>query len=149
MSFSSFNRYLNLAEAQAPRCEGPWPEEQRGEYESGLVRLDDELWRIRTAHVTPTKPGAFVAVWTRDKSGETRPFAREEAEAGLMVFVEDGVRFGVFCFSASHLEALGVTSSAAHPGKRGFRLYPSWCTNLNAQATKTQAAQLPAFSLLV
>ncbi|QIM18595.1 MepB family protein [Leucobacter coleopterorum] len=148
MPFTAFARYLKLATEHISSYEGPWPEEQRGEYESGLVAMNGEQWRIRTARVTPTKPGAFVAVWKRDENGETRPFAREEAEAGLLLFVEDGDQFGVFRFSAAHLEELGITSSATKPGKRGFRVYPSWCTGLNPQASRTQAAQSRAFAVL-
>lgn len=148
MAFTCFERYVALAGDQIPGHAGPWPEEQNGEYESGLVRIDSQLWRTRTARVTPTKPGAFVAVWQRDELGDTQPFESSGEVAGLLVFVQDGELFGVFRFTSAHLESLGVTSSAAHPGKRGFRLYPSWCTGLNPQAKRTQAAQAAAFVLL-
>lgn len=65
-----------------------------------------------------------------------------------MVFVKDGSRFGVFTFSRELLVGLGVVQSAHTPGKRGFRVYPTWCTNLNAQATRTQRAQAGAFTEL-
>ncbi|WP_310017292.1 MepB family protein [Microbacterium resistens] len=125
--------------------EGPWLEEQSGAYESGLVRIGSESWRLRTARVTPKKPGAFVAVWTRDPLGGTRPFATDDQTAGLLVFVQDDQRFGVFRFTTSHLDALGVTRSASSPGKRGFRVYPSWSVGLNPQAERTRRAQSVAF----
>lgn len=129
----------------APLWEGPWPEEQRGEYESGLARVGNELWRVRTARITPTKPGAFVAVWERDEHGTTQPFASASSIAGLMVFVEEGDRFGVFRFDNAQLEQLGVMRSGSHPGKRGFRLYPDWSAGLNPQAVRTRNVQSAAF----
>ncbi|MFC8523647.1 MULTISPECIES: MepB family protein [Micrococcaceae] len=33
-------------------------------------------------------------------------------------------------------------------GKRGFRVYPAWCTDLISQASRTQRAQAAAFSEL-
>lgn len=125
--------------------ESPQPEEQNGDYESGTVDFGGERWRIRTAMVTPTKPGAFVAVWQRDAAGATTPFGVDDATAGLLVFVAEGERFGVFEFSAAHLASLGVTRSATQPGKRGFRVYPSWSAGLNRQAQRSQVAQAPAF----
>ena len=125
-------------------------EEQNSDYESGLARIGEELWRIRTARVTPTKPGAFVALWRRNAIGETEPFpASETAVAGALIFVSehhDGTgRTGVFRFTRDHLSALGVLSSPARPGKRGFRVYPPWAQELNRQAARTQAAQAAAF----
>lgn len=128
---------------------GPWPETESSGYESGTVELDGELWRIRTARVTPTKPGAFVAVWERGESGQTQPFSVADAAVGLLVFVAEGERFGVFRFPKEMLSALGIMSSDSRPGKRGFRVYPTWSDGLNAQAIRTQRAQAPAFETLV
>jgi hypothetical protein len=50
----------------------------------------------------------------------------------------------VFRFTGAHLAELGITSGK-RPGKRGFRVYPSWCTGLNDQAAATQRAQTRAF----
>jgi hypothetical protein len=68
--------------------------------------------------------------------------------SGLFVFVEEQERFGVFQFTAAYLISLGYVSSDLHPGKRGFRVYPVWCTDLNSQASRTQRAQEAAFSEL-
>ena len=123
-------------------------EEQNSDYESGVARIGEERWRIRTARITPTKSGAFVAVWKRGEDGATRPFSAEESMSGLFVFVEEQERFGVFRFTTAHLISLGYVSSDLHPGKRGFRVYPAWCTELNPQASRTQRAQGVAFSEL-
>ncbi|AMB58170.1 MepB family protein [Microterricola viridarii] len=145
MGFTAFNRFQALSDAGFGEAAQPRAEEQNGDYESGVVQVESEWWRLRTARVTPKKPGAFVAVWTRDENGETRPFGSEDQAAGLLVFVQDADRFGVFRFTDAHLEALGVTRSAAHAGKRGFRVYPAWSVDLNRQATRTQAEQAAAF----
>lgn len=120
------------------------PEEQNSDYESGIAHLADESLHIRTARVTPTKPGAFVAFWRRSTDGVTIPFGRDDVADGLLVFVEDGGRRGVFRFTPAHLADLGITSGA-RAGKRGFRIYPRWCTGLNATAAAAQRAQGPAF----
>lgn len=148
MPFTALEKFFDLVGDEYGGPGIPQREEQRGEYESGTVTLDSVPWRVRTARLTPKKPGAFVAVWQRDETGETRPFASGEAIAGLLVFVLEGERFGVFRFTAEQLKDIGVTSSSTHAGKRGFRVYPSWSTNLNRQATRTQAEQSPAFTRL-
>lgn len=151
MSPNAFERYRALAGASSPElaaARAPEPEEQSGDYEAGTVRLGEELWRVRTARITPTKPGGFVAVWRRDAEGRTQPFDARDPAAGLLVCIAEGERFGVFRFTSARLAELGVTRSAAHAGKRGFRVYPSWSVGLNAQAERTRAAQAPAFRAL-
>ncbi|MFP1603507.1 MepB family protein [Microbacterium sp. 2216-1] len=119
-------------------------EDQGSDCESGLAQIDGETWHVRTARTTPTKPGAFVAFWRRDANGDTAPFGADDVASGLLVLVEQDGRRGVFRFSAGHLANLGITAGK-HAGKRGFRVYPSWCTGLNLQATRTQRARAPAF----
>lgn len=143
MWFSALERYrlqLRMAPLEVVA------EDQGSDYESGRVKIDADTWRIRTARVTPTKPGAFVAVWRRAQDGNTEPFSSSDECEGLMVFVRDGSKFGVFTFSREHLVELGVVQSTRAPGKRGFRVYPSWCANLNEQATRAQRAQASAFA---
>ncbi len=146
--FTAFRDFELLPAAAGERLGPPRAEEQNTDYEAGLVAIGAETWRIRTARVTPTKPGAFVAVWRRDDDGVTRPFVADEVHDGLLVFVRDGTRFGVFRFTPAHLTDLGVTRTDRSPGKRGFRVYPNWCDELNAQAVRTQVAQSAAFTLL-
>lgn len=133
-----FSAFASYRESAGLTC-WPVPEEQGSDYEAGIVDIDGESWHIRTARTTPTKPGAFVAFWTRDRDGETAPFPLSEVGAGLLVLVEQDGRRGVFTFTPDLLTRLGIT------GKRGFRVYPSWCTGLNASATAAQRAQAPAF----
>lgn len=146
MSFSAFDWYVEHVLGLRTGLASVESEEQNSDYESGVAMVSGQRWRLRTARVTPTKPGAFVAVWRRSEQGDTEPFPADEAIAGLAVFVVEGDQHrGVFWFTAEHLRELGVTGSKRHPGKRGFRVYPAWCTGLNRQATKTQTAQASAF----
>lgn len=148
MQFRALEAFLRLRGDRERLSAPPQEEAQTSDYEAGLVVLGSETWRIRTARVTPKKPGAFVAVWERDANGETRPFAPDDAVAGLLVFVCEGPRFGVFRFTTPQLIKLGVYRSDASEGKRGFRVYPSWSTGLNSQATKTQQRQAAVFQEL-
>lgn len=148
VNFHALIRYRDIVGDQYGVIGAPVPEEQNSDYESGRVLIGKDSWRLRAARITPTKPGGFVAVWERDGGGVTQPFRVDDATAGLLVFIQEDQRFGVFRFTSDHLRTLRVTSSVSHPGKRGFRVYPSWCVDLNKQATRTQAAQAPAFSAL-
>jgi hypothetical protein len=120
------------------------PEAQNSDYESGIAHIHGEAWHIRTARNTPTKQGAFVAFWQWDVDGTTTPFRDDDCAAGLLVFVEQQRRRGVFRFTRAHLADLGI-SSGDKAGKRGFRVYPTWCAGLSAQAVSTQRSQSPAF----
>ncbi|PRB07409.1 MULTISPECIES: MepB family protein [unclassified Microbacterium] len=140
MEFRAFHTYASILGMDVAVT----PQEQNGDYESGAVRIDGDLWHIRTARVTPTKPGAFLAFWRRDAAGKTAPFDEQDPAAGLLVFVEQDDRRGVFRFAAADLSRLGITAGRTS-GKRGFRVYPSWCAGLNPQATATQRAQASAF----
>ncbi|WP_269929316.1 MepB family protein [Kocuria massiliensis] len=120
------------------------PELQNTDYESGVAQIGGEAWHIRTARNTPTKPGAFVAFWRRGTDGSTIPFGEDDPTAGLLVFVNQNHGRGVFRFTGVHLSDLGITSGK-RPGKRGFRVYPSWCAGLNSRAETIQRAQSPAF----
>ena len=140
MQFSAFEAYA----AEVGTTVAVTPETQNSDYESGIAHIGGEAWHIRTARNTPTKPGAFVAFWQRDADGTTTPFSDDDLAAGLLVFVEQQGRRGVFRFTGAHLADLGITSGG-RTGKRGFRVYPSWCAGLNSQATAAQRAQASAF----
>lgn len=145
VTFEAFYRYADLRNVNQVDVTA---EEQGSDYQAGRMEIDGELWRIRTARVTPRKPGAFVAVWRRNPHGKTEPFSSPYTCAGPMVFVEDDGRLGVFTFPDKALGQLGIYSSAQSAGKRGFRLYPAWSTGLNAQAARTQVEQAAFFEEL-
>lgn len=140
MQFSAFEAYASEVGVAVVVA----PELQTSDYESGLAQIGDEAWHIRTARNTPTKPGAFLAFWRRDVYGMTSPFGDDDPAAGLLVFVEQEGGRGVFRFTTTHLLELGITAGR-RVGKRGFRVYPRWCTGLNSQASATQSAQASAF----
>ncbi|MCI1643996.1 MAG: MepB family protein [Bifidobacterium crudilactis] len=142
MPFTAFENYASCSGLTVAVT----AEDQNSDYESGLARIQDELWHIRTARNTPTKPGAFVAFWRRCADGTTAPFTSADPSSGLLVFVHHEGRRGVFRFTKTHLDQLGITAGT-RSGKRGFRVYPSWCTGLNASATKTQREQAQAFQI--
>ncbi|WP_241979398.1 MepB family protein [Cryobacterium sinapicolor] len=145
MAFSAFHRYLDLLQLPQSVSQTITPEAQSSDYESGIVLLESGLWRLRTARITPTKPGAFVALWRRLDDGATAPFGVDDRAVGLHVFVEELDHFGVFQFTAAQLASLGISQTRQAPGKRGFRVYPSWCKGLNRQAARSQKAQSLAF----
>ena len=119
MQFSVFEAYA----VEVGTTVAVTPETQNGDYESGIAHIGGEAWHIRTV-----------------------PFGDDAVAAGLLVFVEQQGRRGVFRFTGAHLAELGITSGG-RKGKRGFRVYASWCAGLNstATATSTQRAQASAF----
>ncbi len=122
-----------------------WAEEQNIDYESAVFMQNGELWRWRTARITPAKPGAFVALWRRNSQGSTEPFDATDECAGVMIGVADDDGSGIFTFTNKDLERLGIYQSTAQPGKRGFRLYMPWNDRLNRQAQRTKEAQAQFF----
>ena len=140
-----FGALENYAETTGLTLTEVVAEEQNSDYESGCAKLEGTWWRVRTARITPTKPGVFVAVWARAPEGITAPFSADDDCAGLLVFVSDEERLGVFRFPTADLATLGIYSSQLSAGKRGFRLYPPWSTPLNPEATRTQRKQAPFF----
>ncbi|CCQ16224.1 putative uncharacterized protein [Rhodococcus sp. AW25M09] len=114
------------------------------EYDGLIAQIHGERWRVRTARETPRKPGLFLAFWRRGADGTTEPF-RSTDQDGLLVLIDAGGRRAGFRFAADQLDRLGITASAAHPGKRGFRVYPAWSTGLNPQASRTQKQHAAAF----
>jgi hypothetical protein len=99
VNFHAFKQFMDSAPASAAAHPVIQAEEQNSDYASGVARVGKEQWRIRTARITPAKAGAFVAVWKRGEAGSTRPFTAFESMSGLLVFVEEQERFGVFRFT--------------------------------------------------
>lgn len=145
MQFTALERYCRLTGQTYSKV---IPEEQQSDYQAALAEIDGQLWRIRTARITPTKSGGFVAIWHRDVTGTTAPYKYEEGLRGVMVYIEEASSFGVFRFTQQQLEHLGIYASASAPGKRGFRVYPSWTVGRRGEAKKSQNSQMPAFTVL-
>lgn len=103
--------------------------------------------KYRKAKITPIKSGAFVALWKRNSIGKTIPFEVSDSFDFYIFEIEDACQKGLFVFPKLVLEKHNILS-AEKEGKRGFRLYPTWCESLNKQAIKTQFWQLPFFVIL-
>ena len=116
MAFSAFNDFCASKGITAEVV----PEDQNSDYESGIATIGGGSWHIRTARNTPTKPGGFTAFWTRSSSGSTEPFDESNVLDGLVVFIKDAERRGIFRFTPTLLIQLGVVRSASSqaPGKR-------------------------------
>lgn len=126
MSFTAIRAYSTHAEL--PFCVAA--ELQNSDYESGIARFNGQAWHIRTAQTTPTKPGVLVAFWQCTPAGTTAPFSSSDPADGLLVFIDQEGSRGLFRFTREHLSTLGITAGP-RPGKRGFRVYPPWCTDLS------------------
>ncbi|MGG7466328.1 MepB family protein [Plantibacter sp. YIM 135347] len=122
----------------------------------------------RFARITPTKNGAFVAVWRRAADGGTRPFDVADPFDAFTIAVREGTSFGLFVFSKAALVGHGLVSAdrsgavsddgsgdgdgvrtrtrtRTSVGKRGFRLYAPWVAPSSRQAERSQAQQAPHF----
>ncbi|GAA1496587.1 MepB family protein [Paeniglutamicibacter kerguelensis] len=103
---------------------------------------------FRAAKVTPTKAGLFVTLWRRDAEGVTRPYTADDGVDEFWIAAETKHGYGCFKFPARELAKSGVLTTSKKPGKRGFRLYTPWDTDLNASATKVWAWQSGFFTVL-
>ncbi|MFJ6416826.1 MepB family protein [Paeniglutamicibacter sp. NPDC091659] len=103
---------------------------------------------FRSAKVTPTKAGLFVTLWQRDAGGVTRPYTAGDDVDEFWIAAETKHGYGCFKFPAHELAKAGILATAKKPGKRGFRLYTPWDTDLNAGATKAWAWQRGFFTVL-
>ena len=121
--------------------DGCVPEPHNSEYGAFLTRVGEAVVRIRSGKVTPTKLGAFVAVWQRNADGGTEPFASEDGVHVLAVSLTDKVNSGVFLFPTAALAAHDIVSVGNTGGKRGFRVYPPWAQVTSGQAQRTQRWQ--------
>lgn len=102
--------------------------------------------RARTARVTPTKVGLFVAHWRRAPGGSTEPFDGVGSTDLVIVTTVEGDQAGAFLFPRGTLLAQGILAGAVpaggvSAGRRGFRVYPPWSATTNAQAQRTQRWQ--------
>jgi len=145
----------------------PVPESKK--YEALVFALNDRNIVYRKGHVTPDRPGAFLAVWQRPSSPSingTKPIPLRFNELDyLFVQVErhpdalnstepmQGSNNGMFIFPVSVLIEKGIVSSEKSKGKTGFRVFPPWSQDRGVVGTKvfsesgkkTQRWQLPYF----
>jgi len=145
----------------------PVPESKK--YEALVLALNNRNIVYRKGHVTPDRPGAFLAVWQRPSSPSINgnkpiPLRFNELDY-LFVQVErhhdalngeesiQGSKNGMFIFPVSVLIERGIVSSEKSKGKTGFRVFPPWSQDRGVVGTKvfsksgkkTQRWQLPYF----
>jgi len=120
-------------------------EDQNSEYEGLLLIINKHVYRSRLAKLTPKKKGYFVAFWEKDTEGINQAYSYENSPEKLIVSVIDNERRGQFIFPKKVLLKYGILKSPKQKGKMALRVYPSWVTELNKNATRTQSWQLEYF----
>ncbi|GAB1446561.1 MepB family protein [Flammeovirgaceae bacterium] len=120
-------------------------EPESKEYDACQFKLNGQIIISRTAKITPKKIGQFVTFWKRNKKGIIAPFSERDNFDFYVINVEKEDTLGQFVFPKSILIDKGVVATRKKDGKRGFRVYPSWDTVNNEQATKAQKWQLDYF----
>ena len=121
-----------------------WERESKG-YQACQFKLNGKVVICRQAKLTPKKAGQFVTCWKRENDGPIIPFAESDPFELLIVNIYSAGRLGQFVFPKAALAKYGLLSTYEKEGKRAFRLYPEWETNLNVQANKSQKWQLNYF----
>ncbi|WP_246073313.1 MepB family protein [Formosa sediminum] len=124
-------------------------EEEGRAYKACTFKLNNTRVICRTAKATPKKEGQFVTFWKRNAEGVTVPFSEDDAFDFYVINVHDRERFGQFIIPKAVGLEQGLVHSAIKPGKRGFRVYPSWVVPTNNQAKQTQSWQLNYFVSLI
>ncbi|WP_330334692.1 MepB family protein [Streptomyces sp. NBC_00536] len=127
-------------------CSRPVPEAESAAYAAHAFGVDGLAVRFRVAKVTPTKVGQFVTVWKRAApGGPIQPFDVADGIDLFVISTRDRHHFGQFVFPVDALRRHGVVAVDGHGGKRAFRVYPPWVTDLNRQAGTAQEWQLDHF----
>ncbi|MGV3245155.1 MepB family protein [Staphylococcus sp. 11261D007BR] len=73
------------------------------------------------------------------------PFDWDTTEDKLVINIIDNEKIGQFIFPKKILKDKGVIKSNKAEGKMAMRVYPSWVSNLNSTAKKTQRWQTEYF----
>ena len=118
-------------------------EKESKEYAACRYTLNGFNIISRDAKITPKKGGQFVTFWKRN--GTIEPFCEADAIDFLVINVYLESLFGQFVFPRTVLLQKGIISTKLKEGKRAFRVYPSWYTQLNKLATETRKWQLEYF----
>ena len=121
-------------------------EEQNQAYEGLTFELNDETYRSRLAKKTPNKKGYFVVFWEKNRQNNNQPYAFESAPNQLIVLVLDDKKQGIFLFPKKVLLEQGILTNQTSKGKMGIRVYPTWESELNTSAQRTQKWQAVYFT---
>lgn len=121
-------------------------EKQNQAYEGLTFNLSDESYRSRLAKKTPNKKGYFVVFWEKDAQNKNQPYTFESAPNQLIVLVLDDKKQGIFLFPKKVLLEQGILTNQTSKGKMGIRVYPTWESELNTSAQRTQKWQAVYFT---
>lgn len=116
------------------------------QYEAVEIKSRHGHFKSRLAQRTPNKKGYFFAMWKKDEQHTNVPFTKDDLEHKLIVNIVDDDRQGQFIFPQDILIKKGILKSDTSKGKMALRVYPSWETELNQTATKTQQWQSMYFN---
>lgn len=120
-------------------------ETESAEYGACKFEINNKKIKFRTAKITPTKIGQFVAFWKRIGSEPIVPYDSSDYFDFLIVSVRSDKNLGQFVFPHSVLLHQGLLSKNSQRGKRAIRVYPPWDIPDNPQAKKSQSWQLRYF----
>lgn len=120
-------------------------EEQNSEYEGMSFNSGNTSYRSRLAKLTPKKKGYFVAFWEKDEHNINQAFSFDESPDNVIIVILDETKKGLFIFPKKVLLNKKILRTSSQKGKMAIRVYPSWESNLNPTATKTQQWQIPYF----
>jgi hypothetical protein len=120
--------------------------EPKNNYQACSFLLNHQKVHYRTAKITPTKTGQFVAIWTRNEKGTTSPIHIYDQIDFLIITTRRENHIGQFVFPVSALLQNKIISTASQEGKRGMRVYPPWDIALNKQAQKRNNGSENTFS---
>jgi len=115
------------------------------EYEGMTFDFNGTTFKSRLVKKTPKKTGYFVAFWHKNEVNINIPFDETTMQDKLIINIIDAEKRGQFIFPQQILVEQGVITSSKYKGKMGMRFYPSWETNLNATAVRTQKWQVKYF----
>lgn len=97
--------------------------------------------KFRKAKLTPKKNGLFVTLWKRNKAGATAPFNVEDDFDFYIIFTEEADQKGFYLFPKAILAKHKILTNSGNEGKRGVRMYPTWCVVQSKQAEQTKRWQ--------
>src|SRR5690554_7858990 len=101
-------------------------EKESQEYCAHDFRLGERKVKFRTARITATKTGQFVAIWKRNEAGITEPLDSSDTIDFLIIATKKESAFGCFIFPKAVLLEKKIMSNSGSSGKRGMRVYPTW-----------------------
>lgn len=120
-------------------------ENQNKEYDGCTFSIQNYTFRSRLAKKTPKKKGYFVVFWKKGSENKNQAYSDDEMPDKLIITVIDKERKGQFIFPKTVLFKKGILRNENYNGKMAMRVYPSWETDLNNNAMKTQQWQKEYF----